>query len=222
MHGLEEEAKNTTPFHTFDPCDGDNLARAVASLEAARKGDNTPLTLYCQETAIADLLAKEGIQGVNTRLDILWDDATTAWMFGLPTTNGKMALPEPLDYGMHRQRLGRFPHGNGNPMKYILENIRVDSSDERLMQLLHYLHDRLGERNVGHSGYAIGNGGLSLKGYLVLEEVQELRGLLQRGKWTVSSDEPLDGGVRDIAKHLTIILRNAISRKVGILHRSHT
>ncbi|MBT3771869.1 MAG: hypothetical protein HOE92_00775 [Euryarchaeota archaeon] len=222
MHGLEEEAKHTTPFHTFDPCDGDNLARVVESLEAARKGDNTPLALFCQETAISNLLAIEEIQSVNTRSDILWDDATTAWMLSLPTSNGKMALPEPLDYGMHRQRLGRFPHGNGSPMKYILDNIIDDNSDERLMQLLHYLHDRLGESNVGHSGYAIGNGGLSLKGYLIHEEVQELRGLLQRGKWKVSSDEPLDGGVRDIAKHLTIILRNAISRKVGILHRSHT
>lgn len=222
MHGLEEQAKHTTPFHTFDACDGDLLEKAVSAINKARKGDEADFIEFASSSNIADLLAKEGVIKVERRADVRWDDASTAWMFSLPAKDGEMTLPEPLDIGVHRQRLGRFPYGNGSPIEYLLTFITRHDSEERLFELLASLETRFSEEAVGSQAYLSEVGGLCLKGYLKHSEVVELRGLLQKGKWSVSSNEPLDGGVRDIAKHLTIILRNAISRRVGILQRAHT
>ena len=51
--------------------------------------------------------------------------------------------------------------------------------------------------------------------------MQQMRGI-QKGKWTVNPSEPLDGGVADAFRHLTIILRGAEKRKCGILMRRHS
>jgi len=40
--------------------------------------------------------------------------------------------------------------------------------------------------------------------------------------WSVSADEPLDGGVRDAIKHLISILKSAERRGVGVMQRSHS
>jgi len=75
--------------------------------------------------------------------------------------------------------------------------------------------------NLGHSNYQLGNAGLDLRGFLDSEEVYTLRkGLAGRG-WGVSSEEPLDGGVRDVVKHLSTILKAAERNGVGIVLRSH-
>lgn len=54
------------------------------------------------------------------------------------------------------------------------------------------------------------------------DEVGNLRRLLMTGAWGVSADEPYDGGVREVVKHLVVILRGAQARGVGVLLRSHS
>ena len=50
---------------------------------------------------------------------------------------------------------------------------------------------------------------MNILGFLDLSEVIELRRLLSGRNWSVASDEPLDGGVRDAIKHLLAMLRAA-------------
>ena len=39
--------------------------------------------------------------------------------------------------------------------------------------------------------------------------------------WSVASDEPLDGGVRDAIKHFLVMLEAAERIDSGIMHREH-
>ena len=56
---------------------------------------------------------------------------------------------------------------------------------------------------------------------LHLKKQQTLEGN-KIGQWGVASDEPLDGGVRDIIKHVVAILRSAERNQVGLMLRSHS
>ena len=69
--------------------------------------------------------------------------------------------------------------------------------------------------------YVNGNGGLNILGFLTFEEVISLRRLLSGRNWSVSSEEPLDGGVRDGVKHLSSLLKAAERRDSGVMLRSH-
>ena len=51
--------------------------------------------------------------------------------------------------------------------------------------------------------------------------VKELRKNLASRAWTASYDEPLDGGVADVAKHFTTLLKAAERRRVGLALRTH-
>ena len=63
---------------------------------------------------------------------------------------------------------------------------------------------------------------MDIRGYLSAEEVRILRlGLAGRG-WSVTADEPLDGGMRDASKHLIAVLRAAERRDVGVFLRAHS
>ena len=62
---------------------------------------------------------------------------------------------------------------------------------------------------------------MNILGFLSLEEVIEMRKMLAGRNWSVASDEPLDGGVRDAIKHLIAMLRAAERIDSGILHRAH-
>ena len=68
---------------------------------------------------------------------------------------------------------------------------------------------------------SIGFGGLSLHGWLTTDEVTILRLYLQKSPWKVSKNETFDGGVRDVVRHLLIMLKTAEKRGMGILMRSH-
>jgi hypothetical protein len=54
-----------------------------------------------------------------------------------------------------------------------------------------------------------------------MNEANELRKYFTGRMWSVSADEPLDGGVRDAIKHLVLILKSAERRGVGVMLRSH-
>ena len=60
-------------------------------------------------------------------------------------------------------------------------------------------------------------GGMNILGFLSFEEVVELRKLLSGRNWSVASDEPLDGGIRDAVKHLLAMIKAAEGELKGIL-----
>ena len=73
----------------------------------------------------------------------------------------------------------------------------------------------------GDTKYTNGLGGLQICGLLDMNEVHQLRKYFTGRVWSVSADEPLDGGVRDAIKHLVLILKSAERSGVGVMLRSH-
>jgi len=129
-------------------------------------------------------------------------------------------IPEPLDRGVSRDRIGRFPIEGGNAIEYLL-NHTIEKTDDGLHDLLAKLTLGLDEEFLGEGGFSSGKGGLELCGWLDKKDVINLRRAIQKGKWAVDPSEPIDGGVADAFRHLTIILRGAEKRRCGILMRKH-
>ncbi|GIS50269.1 MAG: hypothetical protein Ct9H90mP24_5610 [Methanobacteriota archaeon] len=44
-------------------------------------------------------------------------------------------------------------------------------------------------------------------GWLDGEDISKIRREIEKGAWSVKSDEPLDGGVQDAFRHLLVFLR---------------
>ena len=80
----------------------------------------------------------------------------------------------------------------------------------------------MSKSSIGHTGFNEGSGGIELLGWLDSSDVSDLRKEIERGGWSVRSDEPLDGGVQDAFRHLLVFLRSASKRKCGILMRRHS
>ena len=74
----------------------------------------------------------------------------------------------------------------------------------------------------GHSLFESGFGGMCIQGFLSREQVRTLRKNLATRTWTASYEEPLDGGVADVAKHFITLLKAAERRQVGNVLRSHS
>ena len=223
MSGLEEWLETTAPFHTFEACDTTKLELVIATMADANsstdKDSNKAFKAMMQNDEIVARLKSQGVIKPNSRTEIDWDDATLAWLCSLPGNDG---LPEPLGSDKSRERLGRFAWGDGNPLSYLLEFISPLDDGEELLALISELAQRFSAANMGHGNFRNGTGGMCLLGYLTNIEAGGLRQLLSRGKWAVSSDEVFDGGVREIAKYLVIVLRQASSRGNGILLRAHS
>ena len=62
---------------------------------------------------------------------------------------------------------------------------------------------------------------MQIHGFLSAEDVKKLRQNFATRVWTASYDEPLDGGVADVAKHFTTLLKAAERRAVGLALRTH-
>jgi hypothetical protein len=93
---------------------------------------------------------------------------------------------------------------------------------EDILALLGQLNSGLCDQHMGHHRYNEGKAGLDIRGYLTGDEVASLRkGLAGRG-WSVTADEPIDGGMRDASKNLIAVLRAAERRSVGVFLRSHS
>ena len=222
MSELEEWLAATAPFHTFEACNTTKLELALATLaEADTSTEKGPAAFKAMmnNDEIVVRLKSQGIIKPNSRTEIDWDDATLAWLCSLPGIDG---LPEPLGNDISRERIGRFAWGDGNPLSYLLEFISPMDDGEELLALISEFTQRFSASNVGHGNFRNGTGGMCLLGYLSDKEAGELRQLLSRGKWAVSSDEVFDGGVREIAKYLVIVLRQASSRGNGVLLRAHS
>jgi len=239
MSELEEWMAATAPFHTFEACDATKLELIMTMIADAKTAPSTsPMTKHSSGTTQGDIndnsssfkavmendeivtrLESQGVTSPESRGEIDWDDATMAWLCSLPGDGG---LPEPLGNDKSRERMGRFPWGDGNPLSYLLEFITPFDDGEELLALVSELALRFSSEKIGHDNYRNGAGGLCMLGYLSADEARELQQLLSRGKWAVSRDEVFDGGVREIAKYLVIVLRQAFSRGNGVLLRAHS
>ena len=118
-------------------------------------------------------------------------------------------------------RLGRFRTNDGNAISYLRTNLIPESEDNLGSQLLTQLDVGLRKETRGHDKLSIGFGGMTLHGWLTTEDVVMLRSHLQKSTWKVSKNESFDGGVRDVVRHLLIILKTAEKRGLGILMRAH-
>jgi hypothetical protein len=129
--------------------------------------------------------------------------------------------PEQLCKNNIREKIGRFPTNDGNSIKYLLQYTSLDDDSNKLHEMLFKLMNGLSEENLGHPGFQKGIGGLELMGWLNPEEVIELIKTIKSSEWSISADEPFDGGVQEIIRHLMMILTAAERRSCGILMRKH-
>lgn len=200
-----------SPFYTFEPIRHDPLD-LIPLIQSSQGGDHTEIkSLDSVPSSILDLE-----EGTKPSIDpaMMLFLCSVAW-------KGDGEMPEPLDRGVSRERIGRFPIEGGNAIEYLL-NHTIEKSEKGLHDLLAKLTLGLDEEFLGEGGFSSGLGGLELCGWLDSRDVTNLRRAIQKGKWTVNPSEPLDGGVADAFRHLTIILRGAEKRKCGILMRRHS
>ena len=199
-----------SPFHTFEPLQHDPLD-LIPTIQCSQGGDHSEIKSL--EGVPSSIIELE--EGENPPID-------PAMMLFLCSVAWKEdgGIPEPLDRGVSRDRIGRFPIEGGNAIEYLL-NHTIEKTDDGLHDLLAKLTLGLDEEFLGEGGFSSGKGGLELCGWLDKKDVTNLRRAIQKGKWAVDPSEPIDGGVADAFRHLTIILRGAEKRRCGILMRKH-
>ncbi len=225
----ELSASTTTPFYTLDAFDGRLAAETMRAIEHAINSECEPWTrLMEQDPELRQRLVDQGIAEPEQFATIQWDAATL--LFTMCVELASDGRPLPIGETLTKERFGRFPHGNGSALAYLLEYIRPNRSVtehdgqsiyDDLIELLKQLAEGCTEPHRGHDMFENGFGGMRICGYLSAEDVQLLRRHLASRAWTVSYDEPLDGGVADVAKHFTTLLKAAERRRVGLAFRTH-
>lgn len=207
----------TTPFYTLDAVD-DELLAEILQCDLIQDWKSV-----LSQEKVKERLESQGVS-CNSREDISWDNATILFTLSISLDSNK--IPIKLGDLKNRERFGRFPSEDGSALNYFTKwtksakresNLMERSTYEELMTLISKLNS-----SIDGSGFSEGHGGLKIHGWLSRDETSLLRKAIKSGQWGVASDEPLDGGVRDIIKHLVSILRSAERNDVGILLRSHS
>ena len=227
---LERFDGGTSPFITLDACNGERAVAVLNALEANAKGDTEQWTELIQKDGyLRDRFLQQGIKDTELRANIPWDDASV--LFTSSVELSKEGAPLQVADPLLREKIGRFPWGDGSPLSYMHEFIRPNSNRqgqqatdgyEKIVHLLEILSQRCGPSNLGHERYQSGQGGLDIRGFLDQEQVKELRLSLSGRSWSVTAEEAIDGGMRDVSRNLIAILRGAERRNVGLLLRSHS
>ena len=225
----EEIQASTTAFFTLDAFDGDLASPLMAANEQAMNGDEQECNnLIEAQPTLRERLIQQGIETPSSFTTIRWDPAMILFTSCVELTND--GRPLPLGETMTRERFGRFPYGDGSALGYLLEFMRPNRSItdhdgqsiyDGLVQLLEQLAHGCEEQQRGHQRFEDGFGGMQIHGFLRAEEVRLLRKNLASRAWTASYEEPLDGGVADVAKHFTTLLKAAERRRVGLALRTH-
>ena len=225
----EEIQASTTAFFTLDAFDGDLASPLMAAIEQAMNGDEAEWTnLVEAQPTLRERLIQQGIETPSSFTTIQWDPAMILFTSCVELTSD--GRPLPLGETMTRERFGRFPYGDGSALGYLLEFMRPNRSItdhdgqsiyDGLVQLLEQLAHGCEEQQRGHQRFEDGFGGMQIHGFLRAEEVRQLRKNLASRAWTASYEEPLDGGVADVAKHFTTLLKAAERRRVGLALRTH-
>ncbi len=199
-------------FHTFDPVVCDPLD-VIPAIQSSLGGDH-------EEIKKISPYSKD-IQKLKDGVEADFDPATMLYIsIGELNEDGRRS--EAIDSGPGKERLGRFPFGDGNIVTYLLDNTKQKGDMTVMHELLSKLSDGLSEENLGEIGFREGFGGLTLLGWLTRREVSELRRSIRSGRWEVFSEEPLDGGVDYALRLLLMMLRTAQRRKCGIIMRRHS
>jgi hypothetical protein len=224
---LDGYSDTTTSFFTLDACDGE-LATKIMSVLAlsATEMEEAWRILISNNPDLESRLRSQGIDKPANRGDIGWDDAMILFTCSLEINNQKR--PIQLGEQLSKERFGRFPWGNGSATNYLLEYLRPNNSSvsskesyDNMIILLDKLDSFCIKEPHGDTKYTNGLGGLQICGLLDMNEVHQLRKYFTGRVWSVSADEPLDGGVRDAIKHLVLILKSAERSGVGVMLRSH-
>ena len=225
----EEIQASTTAFFTLDAFDGDLASPLMAAIEQAMNGDEQEWSnLVEAQPTLKERLIQQGIETPSSFATIRWDPAMILFTSCVELTND--GRPLPLGETMTRERFGRFPYGDGSALGYLLEFMRPNRSItdhdgqsiyDGLVQLLDQLAHGCEEQQRGHQRFEDGVGGMQIHGFLRAEEVRLLRKNLASRARTASYEEPLDGGVADVAKHFTTLLKAAERRRVGLALRTH-
>ena len=225
----EQLQASTSAFFTLDAFNGALAVEVMNAVEEGQVSNPEPWSaLVKADEHLQVRLLEQGIENPEDFNAIGWDPATLLFTTCVElNTDGR---PLPLGERLTRERFGRFPHGDGSALGYFLEHIRpnrsitdhdgqvmYDSLIDRLQQLAHGCQ----EQSRGHTMFEDGFGGMQIHGFLSADDVRELRKQLASRAWTASYDEPLDGGVADVAKHFSSLLKAAERRRVGMALRTH-
>ncbi len=225
---LKQFEGGTSPFITLDACNGNRAEAVLNALESAANGDEALWnTLITNDEAFKRRLIEQGMSNPEKRSSISWDDATVLFIGCVELS--KDGKPLPIGDGILREKVGRFPWGDGSLLNYMHEFIRPNDQRgsknvdgyEKIVTLIENLSQRCGPSHVGHERYHTGQAGLNIRGFLSKEQVRELRLALSGRSWSVTADEPIDGGMRDVSRNLIAVLRAAERRDVGMFLRSH-
>ena len=201
----------TSAFYTFDPMKVDAKELIDPILKSIKGQHKELLNVTSRSASLPILIEGEGVR---------FDRATMLFLASLDwKETGE--TPEQLCKNNIKEKIGRFPTSDGNAIKYLLKNTSLDSDDNKFHEVLSKLMNGLSEDSLGFSGFQRGMGGLELMGWLSSEEVVETLKIIKDGEWSISADEPYDGGVQEIIRHLVMILRVAERRSCGILMRRH-
>ena len=205
------------PFYTFDPFDCEGIVELLTVLDSTTEDF---LQFLKDNPIILKRIEDQGVENPKSREDIPWDDANLIF---IASKSDESKKHPPLGKGKAKERLGRIPLGEGNPLSYLLMYLKTPNSEEgqKMFNLLSKLHSGFSKSVHNHERFSIGKWGMNLQGYLLYDEIIILDKLLKTLKWSVSANEPLDGGVRTFARDLSMILRDAEKQKTGVLMRSH-
>ena len=200
---------------------GDISDKFVELIEEATNGDDAELiALINNDSELANNLTQQDCDLTGGRKLCSKSDSTLL-MVGLTPLDFHGNRIRASNDSNVRERLGRYPWGDGNPLSYLRTwSGNPPNSEEDIMILIDKLDDGLSEEKRGHDRFENSSFG-TLHGILNDKETKKLERLLSSGLFKVRADEPLDGGVADIMRHLKIIVRMAAKNNLGILHYSH-
>ena len=224
---LDQASGTTTAFYTLHSCDGEIALQISEILSLEGKDKSHSWTKLIRENpSLEQRLVDQGIDQPLDLDSITWDDSMILFLCSISVDDeGK---PMGIGESLKREKFGRFPFNDGSLTNYLIQflrpNVRVSNSNEmfeRILTLLRKLSSFNHNGDYTHPRFNGGMGGMNILGFLSLEEVVEIRRLLSGRNWSVASDEPLDGGVRDAIKHLIAMLRAAERIDSGVMHRAH-
>ena len=225
---LDRYSESTTSFFTLDACNGEIAEKIISTLSKSDDLLNDEWSrLVAENDEINNRIRSQGIDNPGSRTSISWDDAMILFTCSIEVNSQQR--PIPLGEQLSKERFGRFPWGSGSAIVYLIDFLRPNTGNsdgsedyERLIKLLNKLNSYCIDGPFGDEKYRSGKGGLCICGFLDKSEVYQLRKYLTGRIWSVSADEPLDGGVRDAIKHFVSILKSAERRGVGTMLRAHS
>ena len=224
---LNQVSGTTSAFYTLNSCDAD-IALDISNIlnQDGETKNESWKALLADNPTLKQRLIVQGMSDSSTIEEISWDDSMLLFLCSINIDDeGK---PLTIGESLRREKFGRFPFGNGSLISYLIEFLRPNSEVKganqifsRIIELLSKLSSFNNLDDYSEARFTGGKGGMNILGFLSLEEVTEIRKLLSGRNWSVASDEPLDGGVRDAIKHFLAMLKAAERIDSGIMHREH-